>query len=354
MVAIKSHEAERFLTREITGFAAFLVFGSDGGLVSERVSLLLKGLVDDPGDPFQLVRLGGDEVARDPGRLADEAGTIPLFGGRRAIHLEAGAKAIAPTIEHLLATAGASPVVIEAGVLKKDAPLRKAVERARNAVAIECNPDEESDLLHLIDDEVGRAGLTINPEARLMVAGLLGADRLASRSELAKLVLYARDAGTVTADHVEAIVADASAVAVDALVDAAFTGDLPALDAALRRAVTNSTEAGSVLSAAVRHANWLHRSKVDLQSGTSPDQILSQLSRWGISFKRKPAIGRQLRIAGTDALWRAATRLGEAVGQVRRHPDLARSLASRALWSVAVAMRDSAREPPRRIVETRR
>lgn len=348
MVAVKSHEAERFLAREITGFAAFLVFGSDGGLVSERVRLLLRGLVDDPGDPFQLVRLGGDDVARDPGRLADEAGTIPLFGGRRAIHLDAGTKPIAPAIEHLLATVGASPVVIEAGALKKDAPLRKSVERARNAAAIECDPDEERDLLRLIDDEVARAGLAITPEARLIMAGLLGADRLASRSELAKLVLYAHEAGTVTVDHIEAIVADASAVAGDALVDAAFTGNLPALDAALRRAMTNNTEAGSVLSAAVRHANWLHRSKIDMQTGTSPDQILGQLSRWGISFKRKPAIERQLRGAGVEALWRAATRLGETVGQVRRNPDLAQSLASRALWSVAMAMRDTARQAPPR------
>ena len=34
---------------------------------------------------------------------------------------------------------------------------------------------------------------------------------------------------------------------------------------------------------------------------------------------------------GVDPLFRAATRLGEAVGQVRRNPDLAQSLASRAL-----------------------
>ncbi len=59
------------------------------------------------------------------------------------------------------------------------------------------------------------------------MAALLGADRLASRTELAKLVLYARGAGEITAEHVDGIVADASAVANDALIDAAFTGDLP-------------------------------------------------------------------------------------------------------------------------------
>lgn len=339
MVAVKSREADRFLARDVAGFSTFLVFGADGGLVSERVRALVKSLVDDPKDPFQLANLQGDEIAREPGRLVEEAGTVPLFGGRRAVLLEAGSKNIAPAVEHLLDLAGASPVVIEAGALKKDAPLRKLVERAKRAAAIECNPDEEADLLRLIDDEIARAGLTIDPDARQMVAGLLGADRLASRTELAKLVLYARGDGCVTVEHVEAVVADASVVASDSVVDAAFTGDLVGLDAAFRKNVSTSAEAGSVLAAAARHANWLHRTKVDLQGGGSADAVLGQLSRWGISFKRKGAIERELR-AGVDPLFRAATRLGEAVGQVRRNPDLAHSLASRALWAVALAVRE--------------
>ena len=343
MVAIKSHEAERFLAREAGGFSLFLVFGADGGLVSERSRALVKTLVDDPADPFQLARLNGDDVAKEPGRLVEEAGTIPLFGGRRAIHLDAGSKNIAPAVEQLLSVSGLSPVVLEAGALKKDSPLRKAVERSKTAAAIECNPDEERDVLRLIDDDIGRAGLAIAPEARQMLVSLLGADRLASRSELAKLVLYARDAGTISVEHVEEIVADAAVVASDTLVDATFTGDLPALDAAFRRTVTSSAEAGTILSAAARHANWLHRTKADIQAGTSPDAVLSQLSRWGISFKRKAAIERELR-AGAEPLFRAATRLGEAVGQVRRNPDLAQSLANRTLWSVALSMR----EPPGR------
>lgn len=339
MVAVKSHEAERFLAREAGGFSAFLVFGADSGLVSERTRALVKALVDDPADPFQLARISGDDVAKEPGRLVEEAGTIPLFGGRRAIQLDAGSKNIAPAVEQLLSIPGLSPVVIEAGALKKDSPLRKAVERSKTAAAIECNPDEERDILRLIDDEVARAGLAITPEARQTMASLLGADRLASRAELTKLVLYARDAGTISVEHVEDIVADASAVASDALLDAAFTGDLPALDAAFRKSVTSSAEAGTILSAAARHANWLHRTKTDLQAGTPLDAVLSQLSRWGISFKRKPAIERELR-ASIEPLFRAATRLGEAVGQVRRNPDLAQSLASRALWSVALSMRE--------------
>lgn len=343
MVAVKSHEADRFLTRDATDFPVLLVFGTDTGLISERVRGLVKRLVDDPGDPFQLVRLTGDDIARDPGRLADEANTVPLFGGRRAVLVEAGSKPVGPAIEGLLERAPASPVVIEAGALKKDAPLRKAVERSRIAAAIECYPDEARDVLRLIDDEMAAAGLAIAPDARETLGTLLGADRLASRSELTKLVLYAGPGGIVTLDTVEAVVADAAVVATDALVDAAFTGDLAGLDAALRRGVTSAGEAGTVLGAAARHATWLHRTKLDLAQGGGLEAVLGGLARHGISFKRKGAIERQLRAATPEALGRAVIRLGEAVGQARRTPDLAQSLAGRALWSVALSLRGPAR-----------
>jgi DNA polymerase-3 subunit delta len=78
--AIRSSEADRFVSRPPADTKLFLLHGSDSGLVRERARKLLRALVDDPADPFQLVELDGDELASDPLRLADEANTIPLFG----------------------------------------------------------------------------------------------------------------------------------------------------------------------------------------------------------------------------------------------------------------------------------
>jgi len=36
-----------------------------------------------------VVRLDGDELSAEPSRLVDEAMTVPLFGGRRAIRVRA-------------------------------------------------------------------------------------------------------------------------------------------------------------------------------------------------------------------------------------------------------------------------
>src|SRR5256885_15251522 len=85
MVALKASEAASFAARPDPARAVVLVFGPDAGLVSERVDAIVRASVEDPNDPFSLARLDGDAVASDPARLVDEATTVPLFGGRRAV-----------------------------------------------------------------------------------------------------------------------------------------------------------------------------------------------------------------------------------------------------------------------------
>src|SRR5262249_21944065 len=221
MVALKSSEIDRFVARPDPARPVVLVFGPDAGLVRERTEALVRASVDDPKDPFQLARLDGDELAGEPTRLVEEANTIPLFGGRRAVWVKAGSRNFAPAVEALIAAAPPEcRVVIEAGDLRRNAPLRALCERAKNAVTLPCYADAERDLLRLIDDEMRQAGLAIAPEARAALVPLLGGDRLASRQEIHKLALFARGKARVELDDVVAVVADASTLGLDDLVDA--------------------------------------------------------------------------------------------------------------------------------------
>jgi DNA polymerase-3 subunit delta len=197
MVALKPGEIEAFVARPDPSRSVVLVFGPDAGLVSERVDAIVRASVDDPGDPFALVRLDGDTLASDPGRLADEALTVPLFGGRRAIRVRAGSRNIVPAVEGILGVALRDcRVVIEAGDLKRGTGLRNLIERAKTAVAVPCYADADRDLGRLIDEELRGDNLTISADARAALVPLLGGDRRASRAELRKLVLYATGAKT--------------------------------------------------------------------------------------------------------------------------------------------------------------
>src|SRR5580693_4669762 len=224
MVAIKPADVDGFVARPDPARPVVLVFGPDAGLVSERVNALIKASVDDPNDPFTLARLDGEDLAAEPSRLVEEAQTIPLFGGRRAVWVKAGSRNIAPAVEPLLAIRSECRVVIEAGDLRRNAPLRTLVERAKNAAALPCYADTERDRARLIDEEMREAGLTLAPDARALLIPLLGGDRAASRNEIRKLTLYAQGRGQVSVEDITAVVSDASALALEDIVDAAFAG----------------------------------------------------------------------------------------------------------------------------------
>src|SRR6186713_3478972 len=114
MTAIKAADVDRFIARPDSNQPVVLVFGPDAGLVRERADALVRASVDNPKDPFQLARLDGDELAGEPTRLVEEANTIPLFGGRRAVWVRAGGRNFAPSVDALLANAAPDcRVVIE-------------------------------------------------------------------------------------------------------------------------------------------------------------------------------------------------------------------------------------------------
>src|SRR5271169_5955749 len=210
MAAVKAADVDGFIARPDPARPVVLVFGPDAGLVSERSNALIKASVDDPNDPFSLVRLEGEELSANPGRLVEEAQTIPLFGGRRAVWVKAGSRNIVPAVEALLAVPRSEcRVVIEAGDLRRSAPLRTLCERAKNAAALPCYADGERDRARLIYDEMRAAGLTLAPDARALLIPLLGGDRQASRNEIAKLALYAHGRGQVGVDDIAAVVSDA-------------------------------------------------------------------------------------------------------------------------------------------------
>jgi len=339
MVAVKARDVDSFLARPDPARPVVLVFGPDAGLVSERVNALIKASVDDPNDPFSLVRLEGEELSAEPARLAEEAQTIPLFGGRRAVWVKAGSRNIAPAVEAVLALPGSEcHIVIEAGDLRRNSPLRSLCERAKNAAALPCYPDTEKDLARLIDSELRAAGLAVKPEARAMLVPLLGGDRVASRNELRKLALYALGRGEVDVDDITAVVSDASTLALDELVDTAFAGRPADLEAQLAKVRAAGSPVGSIFFAAQRQLAQLHKWRTTIESGASfsLDGVQPPLH-----FRRKDLVETALKQWNAARLASAMAELADAVLASRRTSALAGTIAERALLSIAVKARRS-------------
>ena len=336
MVALRGKEIDSFLARPDPGRPIILLYGPDAGLVRERADALLASAVDDPNDPFSLVRLDGDELSAEPSRLVDEALTIPLFGGRRAIRVRAGSRSFASGVDTLAETPLKDcRIVIEAGELRPESPLRKACERAKTAVAIACYPDTERDLAKLIDDELRIANLRIAPDARAVLMALLGGDRQASRNELRKLTLFAHGRDEVTFDDVMAVVADASELKIDPIVDGAFAGNPAMVETEFAKAMVGGTYPGVIISAAQRQAAWLHKSALAVAEGTPISAVLDGgFPR--LHFSRKANVEAALRNFNVARLVSIMDQLATAALEMRKQAPLAAAIAQRVLLSIAV------------------
>ena len=336
MVALRGKDIDAFLARPDPGRPIILLYGPDSGLVRERAEALLASAVDDPNDPFSLVRLDGDELSAEPSRLVDEAMTVPLFGGRRAIRVRAGSRNFASGVD----TLADSPlkdcrIVIEAGELRPESPLRKACERAKTAVAIGCYPDGERDLTRLIDDELRVSNLRIAADARAVLMALLGGDRQASRNELRKLALYAHGESEITLDDVMTVVSDASDLKLDPIVDAAFAGNPAVVESEFAKAMVAGTYPGVIISAAQRQAAWLHKSALAIADGTPASAVLEGgFPR--LHFSRKGAVEIALRNFSAPRLVGIIDQLATAALDMRKQAALAAVIAQRALLSIAV------------------
>ncbi len=334
MAALKGGDIERFVKKPDRRFSVILVYGPDAGLVHERSRAIARSFVDDPDDAFQLIRLDGDDLGGEATRILDEANTLGLFGGSRAIWVRLGSRQINAAIELLLASRPENPVILEAGDLAAKHAVRAGVEKTAHAVAVPCYADESRDLPRLIDEILAEHQLRASPDARAMMGALLGADRLLSRSEIEKLALYSYGKGLIEPEDVEAIMADASALATDRLTDAVFLGDSLVADQALRRSFKEGHDAGVIVGALLRHALLLAKSRLLLDKGQSMSDVERQAR---IFFKRSAAFQRHLSLWALGSLESAITTLGDAQAACRKNAALGESLASRACLTLSIA-----------------
>ncbi len=341
MTAISHQEADQFLARSISDFSIFLVFGADQGLIFERSQKIIRSAIGTQGDMMQLVELAGDAIAADPMALLDEANAINMFGGDvRVIRIAAGNRSLVPALELIAQTPQAGcVVVIEAGELKRDALLRKWIETQSFAVSIECRADDPKDIQRLIDAEVKFAHLSIDPDAREALGAMLGEDRLSTRSELDKLTLYAHGQNAITIEHINEILHDASALGVDAVISAIFSGKSAQVVEFVHKALQIGVDINMLIAATLRYALALHRCRADIDNGAPFDGAVQMLMRQVHGYNRKAEVSNQLRQISLVALEQMIGALFDIVRKTRHNNSLGEQRTTRLFLSLSTLIK---------------
>ncbi len=324
---VEPREADRLLAYPPPDTRLYLFHGPDAGQAHDLARRLEARLDGERLD------LAPGTVSDRAGSLADEAASVPMFGGRQVIrlvpatndHAEAAALLLdAPATEH--------PAILIAGELKPTSPLRKLAEAHPRARALACYPPTAADFARLARDMARAAGIDPEPAALALLTNAVGGERGVLRQEIAKLAVYL-GAGPdtrrpfVAADW-HAVGAGEGAADIDPLIDA-LAARKPADVARHLRALAADGQHGiPLLRAGARRFAQLAEARAAVDSGASADAAVGAL-RPPLFWKAKPAFLAQLKA------WRADDLAGAA------HALLAAERGIKAAGSVGDLMADA-------------
>ena len=347
----RASDVEAFLKKPDPAIRLVLLHGEDEGLVRERADQLAKSVVPDLRDPFRVSALTGEQLAQDPARLADEAAAIPMGGGRRVVRVKDAPKGLTSQRQSQIlrdfveAPMGDALVIVEAGELRRDHALRKAVEAAKNAVAVECALDAEWALEKVIADTLAQHGLVADDAATAYLVDHLGGDRQLTRRELEKLALFAGPRAKdqpITLAEAAASVGDTSALDNDDLCAAITSGDRAMADRCLVRLQAEGESPVRVLRVVSLHFQRMHSFHAVLGAGRSSDEAARSARFFGPHAGTFVAAARNWQ-GGTLA--EAFRRLNEAEARCKStgFPDWI--VAARTLAALASVPQRAARRP---------
>jgi DNA polymerase-3 subunit delta len=285
-----------------------LLYGDDAGMIRDRAAALIRTVAGSLDDPFLVVELTREEIAR----LPDEAASLPMTGGRRVVRVREATDAAAAQIRTVLKSNAPGLVVLEGAGLATRSRLRTELEASPDGVAIGCYPEEGRTLEATIRDTLKQAGVAIEPDALSWLTGHLGADRAATRAELEKLALYAGPGGRVDLDAAMACIGDLSGLSLDDALFAATIGDVATADRALELAIAEGAAPVQVLRAGIIHLQRLQRSRMAMDETGLSAADASKAQRPPLFYRRVAAFNRALGLWSGAAVAAAINGLVEA------------------------------------------
>jgi len=331
MVAIKAHQADKFLKSIDPEIKALLFYGPDVGLVSERARGAAKALSARDGENGEIIRLHDEEISENPDRLAIELNTIPMFGGQKVVHATMGRRMVAPLLGALDEPGKLeSFLVVEAGNMKPTDKIRKLFEGEASTAAIACFGDGERDLKGLATAVLGERSISISSDVLEYLIARLGGDRALSRQEIEKLALYADGQADVSIEDVDAVVGDASEQALDKVAFAAALGQSGRALREFDRSVAAGLSPQAVALAVQRHFLRLHRIQMAFaDKGTL--KAAFRMARPPVHFKHEGSFTQQCRNWPVARLARALMLIQAAIRRTRMMPQTERVVSERLL-----------------------
>ena len=279
MVAIKSHEADKFIASKPV-YICYLIYGVDSGLVKERAHQLRKNA--GKLHAIENYNFYGNDLAANPWLLSDAMSSHSLFGDFRTIIVEHGTKNYTEALLPILSGKFESAIItIEAPALKKDHALRKLIDASKTAVSIECYPDSKSDIVRLCTSQLQHHNIKFEEEAIRILSSHLGQDRLSTRAEIDKIVTHSIESKTLTVSDISRLIGSEGSLTTNSLPEAVFSGDIRKTNALMYARNEGSTNFDATLPLLLRSLSTKPPNHSEKRGGYQ--NTPASLQNWGQS-----------------------------------------------------------------------
>ena len=286
----------------------YLLHGPDEAGAADLAARLARAM----GPDAERVDLDGASLRNDPARLADEAASLSLFGGKRFIRAAGvGEESLDALTALLEAETAGNPVVAIAPTVKSTAKIVKLAQGSPRAMAFACYVPDAADAERIAVTIARENGLRPVGGAARRLAEASGGDRAIMAREIEKLALYLDAAPDRPAElddaAIDAVGADLGDAEMGAAIEAAVDGRVADLGPELALLEQSGTSPIPVLRGLVRRLMALAEMRADVEAGASIDTVVQ---RHRVFFKEKASTERALR------RWTAAS-LDNAIDRAR-------------------------------------
>ena len=287
----------------------YLFHGPDDAQSRALAARLIEGL----GAAKFVVAAGA--IKSDPAALADEAGAMSLFGGKRLVWIEPATKDIEEGVVALLeGPEPESAVVAIAGSLTKTSALLKLAEASPFAVAYASYAPEGQEAERMVIDLGRRFGLKMSSQVAARLADAADNDQAIVSQELQKLALYIdasphspKELDHSAIDEVGAFTAEGD---FQRLADLALSGDIDQLSEELARLPAGGNEGIPVVRSLQRRLLMLAPARARVERGERVDAVMTSLGRT-LFWKDKSAVQQMLQKWTAEDLATVAERAGK-------------------------------------------
>jgi DNA polymerase-3 subunit delta len=284
---IPNYKIDNFCSNFNDPTPAILIYGQDYGLKEERSNLIIKNYLNISNS---VIDFNLKSIIANPEILEIELNSMSLLSSKKVVRIRDANDKLTSIIENsILENNNECLLVLLCDNLSPRSKLRLHFERHKNAIILPCYSDDNKSILSIIDEMFDKENIKIDSNAKKLLANYLGIDRLVTKTEIEKAILYSGKEKKLSLEDVSSFLSDQASINIDLLYDFILIGDLKKAYKTLIKLQNEGVPAIQILRSFIRQLQNLYLIKENSLGKNNIDFVIESFKP-PIYFKRKANI----------------------------------------------------------------